>query len=116
MVDTFYIKKRKRIEALMMIMTLCLLVYNFTQHKLRVVMENNNETLPNQISKQIKNPTLKWIFQLMEGVGIVKMFDKAGKCIRSLITNLNLVRKKIIRLLGGLTCEIYGIPLEIAGM
>lgn len=116
MVDSFYIKKRKRIEALMMVMTLCLLVYNFTQHKVRTELENINDTLPNQIGKQIKKPTLKWIFQLMEGISIVKMYNETNSCIRSVITNMNAVRRKIIRLLGRYACEIYGIPLEIAGM
>lgn len=116
MIDSFYIKKRKRIEALMMVMTLCLLVYNFTQHKLRLSMQEKNETLPNQLGKEVQNPTLKWMFQLMEGVGVVKMFDESKACIRSIITNLNTVRKRIIKLLGERTCRIYGINLEIAGM
>lgn len=78
MVDTFYIKKRKRIEALMMVMTLCLLVYNYTQYKIRAELKNQGETLPNQLGKQVKNPTLKWIIQLMEGVCIVRMYDDPG--------------------------------------
>ncbi len=49
MVDSFFVKKRQRIEALMMVMTLCLLVYNYARHKLRKSLNLANETLPNQL-------------------------------------------------------------------
>ena len=35
MVDDFYLKKPERIEALVVIMTLTLYVYNYGEHKLR---------------------------------------------------------------------------------
>ncbi len=31
-----------------------------------------NETLPNQLNKQIKNPTMRWIFQLTERISVVR--------------------------------------------
>ncbi len=116
MVDSFFVKKRQRIEALMMVMTLCLLVYNYAQHKLRKSLKLANETLPNQLGKPVKNPTMRWIFQLMEGIAIVKLYNPAEKSFRAMITNLNDTRIKIIRLLGKTACLIYGIQMEIAGM
>ena len=35
MLDSVFLKSEKRIEALMMVMTLCLLVYNVAQYRLR---------------------------------------------------------------------------------
>ena len=35
MLDSVFLKPEKRIEALMMVMTLCLLVYNVAQYRLR---------------------------------------------------------------------------------
>ena len=116
MVDSFFIKKRSRIEALMMVMTLCLLVYNFTQHKLRKALAERNETLPNQLNKSVNNPTLRWIFQLMEGIAIIKIYDPVKQLFNAIITNLNELRIKIIRLMGKTSCNIYGIDPEIAGM
>ena len=55
MVDSFFVKKRQRIEALMMVMTLCLLVYNYAQHKLRKSLKLANETLPNQLTTSVFN-------------------------------------------------------------
>ncbi|MDF1684663.1 MAG: hypothetical protein P1U36_08415 [Legionellaceae bacterium] len=110
MVDSFFVKTRRRIEALMMIMTLCLLVYNFAQYRVRKNLKDNNETLPNQLDKPINNPTVKWLFQCMEGIAIIKTGTEA------LITNLDDLKCKIITLFGTTACQIYGIDLEIAGM
>ena len=48
--------------------------------------------------------------QCMEGIAIVKT------AMTAMITNLNDLRCKIIRLFGETACQIYGIQLEIAGM
>lgn len=116
MVDSFFVKKRERLEALMMVMTLCLLVYNYAQHTLREALKSADEAIPNQQGKPIQNPTMRWVFQLMEGIAIVRIYDQPTKTFRTIITNLNEVRMKIIKLLGATTCLIYGIQSEIAGM
>ena len=59
--DSFYLQTPARIGALMMIMTLCLMVYNFAQYNMRKCMEEQGDFLPNQVGKPIKNPTMKWI-------------------------------------------------------
>jgi transposase len=110
MVDSIFLKSPKRIEALMMVMTLTLMVYNVAQHKLRKALKIQNETLPNQLNKPIQNPTMRWIFQLFEGVSIVQFYEQNNlKPVRSVISNLNAVRLKIIRLFGSTACRLYGI-------
>lgn len=121
MVDSIFLKSPKRIEALMMIMTLCLLVYNIAQYKIRKKLEENNATIPNQLNKPVKNPTMRWIFQLMEGINIVRFLKKKScKICREVITNLDDLRKKIIQLFGHTACQIYGLivenRLEVLGM
>ena len=64
----------------MMVMTLCLMVYNFAQYRARQALQETNETVPNQVGKPINNPTLKWIFQIMEGISIVKTSTEAVFC------------------------------------
>lgn len=111
MVDSVFLKSPHRIEALMMVMTLCLMIYNISQHRLRKRLKEKNETLPNQINKPIQNPTMRWIFQIMEGIGIIHFYEKNLKePIREMITNLSELRRKIIKLFGGSACKIYGIP------
>jgi transposase len=121
MLDSVFLKLPHRVEALMMVMTLCLLVYNVAQHRLRTELKNQIEVLPNQLGKGVQNPTMRWIFQIMEGVGIVRiMKGKIRKSFREFITNLSELRQKIIRLLGRTACEMYGLiqknGSEILGM
>ena len=110
MVDSIFLKSAKRIEALMMIMALCLMIYNLAQYRLREALKAKNETLPNQINKPIQNPTLRWIFQIMEGVSIVKFYEDTSHVpIKVIIANLNDLRIKIIKLFGESAQKIYGI-------
>jgi len=121
MLDSVFLKLPHRVEALMMVMTLCLLVYNVAQYKLRSALERQNETVPNQLGKEIKTPTMRWIFQIMEGIGIVRFYEgKVKKLVKEVIANLSDLRKKIISLLGKVTGEMYGLipktQSEILGM
>ena len=110
MVDSIFLKSPKRIEALMMVMTLCLMVYNIAQYKLRQSLKDKNETLPNQLKKPVQNPTMRWIFQIMEGIGVVKFFTEyVTSPIRSIVSSLSDLRKKIILLFGTTACRIYGL-------
>ena len=75
MLDSVFLKLPRRIEALMMVMTLCLFVYNLAQYKIREKLRETNQTLPNQLKKEVQNPTMRWIFQIMEGIDIVRFYE-----------------------------------------
>ena len=110
MVDSIFLKSPKRIEALMMVMTLCLLVYNVAQYRLRKTLEDEQETLPNQRNRPIQNPTLRWIFQIMEGISIVRIAGEMTQdIVKEFVTNLTDLRKKIIRFFGDTACQMYGL-------
>ena len=110
MVDSIFLKSPNRIEALMMIMTLCLMIYNVGQYRLRCALKANNQKLPNQINKPVQNPTLRWIFQIMEGISVVHFFEKnIANPEKKFIANLNDLRIKIIILFGDNAQKIYGI-------
>jgi transposase len=113
MVDSVFLKSPRRIEALMMVMTLCLLVYNVAQYHLRDKLKTTGETLPNQLEKEVQNPTLRWIFQIMEGLGIARIEAGPGTS-REIVTNMTLIRKKIIRLFGPTACRMHGLNPETA--
>jgi transposase len=114
MVDSVFLKSPRRIEALMMVMTLCLLVYNVAQYRLRNRLKTQGETLPNQLNKEVQNPTLRWIFQIMEGLGLARIEAGADRPVREIVTNMTPLRKKIIRLFGPTACLIHGLNLESA--
>ena len=113
MVDSIFLKLPHRIEALMMVMTLCLLVYNVAQYRLRQRLKEAQETRPNQLDQPVHNPTLRWIFQLMEGIAIVRMIIEADQgIVRELVTNLSQLRQTIVRLFGHTACQMYGLIPE----
>jgi len=90
-------------------MTLCLMVYNLAEYWLRQTLEQKNETLPNQLKKEIQNPSFKWICQLMRGISIAYVYDSDGTLIQRSVCNLNSISAKIIRLFGIEAQKIYAI-------
>ena len=109
MVDSIFLESPKRIEALMMVMTLGLMVYNTGEHCLRYALKEKDETLPNQINKPVQNPTPRWIFQIMQGIGVIYLFEKnTQRPVKKLITNNNDLRIKILCSFGGSVQKIYG--------
>ena len=95
-VSSFFVKKPSRIMALLMMMTLSLLIYSVTQKHLRDQLIKHNETLPNQINQPIKNPTMRWVFQMLEGVHVV--YVRIKNEITKKITGITEIKKKILRL------------------
>lgn len=91
-----------------MIMTLSLLVYTIAQRRLRANMAKAKLTFPNQINKQISNPTMRWVFQCFEGINVVQLHDDY-QYEQIHIDGMNDVRKLVIQQLAGLTSRHYKI-------
>jgi transposase len=69
--DSVFLKTPQRIETMGMLMGLCLLVYSIGQRKLRNELENRGEIIKNQLGKLINRPTMRWIFQELQGIHLV---------------------------------------------
>ncbi len=69
--SSVFLKCAQRIEALGMIMALCLLVYNLGQRQLRLALSQNQATIPNQLGKPTGSPTLRWVFQCFMAIHLV---------------------------------------------
>lgn len=106
-VSSLFVKKPTRIEGLLMVMTLALLVYSVAQRRLRKQLAQNHETVPNQITQPTPSPTLRWIFQLLEGIHRVQVTVQGQ--VHDLIEGLNDVQIKILRLFGNEVCHLYQI-------
>ena len=104
MVDSIFLKKPERISALTMVMTLCLMVYNLLEYRIRSALEKQKETLPNQKNRETSKPTIRWVFQLMEGVSIVRFFE-GSECEKEAVTNLHRIRSNIVQLAGPFACR-----------
>jgi transposase len=109
-VSSVYLKKPSRIEALMVVMTLCLMVYNIAQHRLRLGLETNNETLPGPENRPVKNPTFNTVARIFHGVSVVEIvLDYSKNLIKELVSNVSVLLKKIVNYFGQRAMFIYGV-------
>jgi transposase len=103
-VSSLFVKKPSRIEGLLMVMTLALLVYSVAQRRLRAQLATHHETVPNQIKQPTTSPTLRWVFQLLEGIHRLRMTVQGQA--HDLIEGLNDVQVKILWLFGNEVCRL----------
>jgi transposase len=106
-VSSLFVKKPSRIQGLLMVMTLALLVYAVAQRRLRQQLARQNETVPNQINQPTGRPTLRWVFQLLEGMHRVRVTVQGQ--VYDLVEGLNEVTIKVLRLFGEGVCRLYQI-------
>jgi transposase len=69
--DSLFVKNPERVETMMMLMGLCLLVYNLGQRQLRSSLKTEKATVKNQLNKPTERPTLRWIFQCFQGIHVL---------------------------------------------
>lgn len=69
--DAVYLKTSERIEAMAMLMGLCLLVYKIGQRQLRLKLSKLKTGVKNQLGKLTDRPTLRWLFQCFQGIHVV---------------------------------------------
>ncbi|MBW1758946.1 MAG: IS1634 family transposase [Deltaproteobacteria bacterium] len=106
-VSSLFVKKPSRVQSLLMVMTLALLVYSIAQRRMRKKLEQTGESLPNQIGQPTKTPTLRWVFQLLEGIDHVKIKIQNG--YQTVINGITDLHRKILKLFGNTVCRIYQI-------
>jgi len=97
-----YVKSPKRVEVMSMLMGLCLLVYNIGQRMIRQELKRRGETRKNQLKKSRDNPTLRWIFQLFQGIHLVEIEG------RQMVSNLREEIRKILDYFS-INCQKYYI-------
>jgi len=93
--DSLFLKKPERIMALLMIMTICLMVYAALEYRIRQGLQRQGDTVTNQIGKPTDRPTARQIFHCFTGIHILY---HNGRFMG--IINLNGDHLKIINLLG----------------
>jgi transposase len=106
-VSSLFVKKPSRIQGLLTVMTIALLVYSVAQRRLRQQLARHNATVPNQINQPTQRPTLRWVFQLLEGIHRVRVLVQGQ--VHDLIEGLNGVKINILRLFGEGVCRLYQI-------
>jgi transposase len=89
--DSIFLKSPERVEALAMLMGLCLLVYTLAQRQLRQALKQSQSRLKNQLGKLTERPTLRWIFQCFQSVHLLMVNGSRQ------ISNLTSERLEILR-------------------
>jgi transposase len=97
--DSLFLKKPERIMALLMIMGLALLIYALAERQLRLALEKNSEKIPDQKGKLTSTPTIRWVFQIFEGIDILSISADGQRTSRQVL-NLRPVHLQIVRLFG----------------
>src|SRR5574344_1207768 len=73
--DSFFLKHPERVDALLMIMAVTLAIYSGIEYMIRAKLKATNQTLPNQLGKEIQNPTFRWLLMPLEQLYIRRMPD-----------------------------------------
>ena len=98
--SSVFVKSPERVEAIAMVMGLCLLVYNLAQRKLRQALLLSGGSIRNQVNKFTNKPTMRWIFQMFQSVHLL-LIDGQLK-----MSNLTEERQQILHYLGE-SCRQY---------
>jgi transposase len=59
--SSLYLKKPERIMALVMVMTVCWLVYAALEYRMRTALKEQAATFPDHKGQRIQNPTARWV-------------------------------------------------------
>ncbi len=104
--DSLFLKNPARIMALIMIMGLALLIFALGERELRLALKKNNQTVPNQKHKPTETPTLRWVFQMFEGLDVLSVVVD-GRLVARKILNMRPVHIQVVRLLGPQVQKCY---------
>jgi len=81
------------------------IVYTLAQRILRHRIKELNTTLPNQLDKPTERPTIRWVFQIFEGIHV--LFLTTEQSSQELVLNLSSLRMRILEVLGPPFQKIY---------
>jgi transposase len=102
MAATLYLKKPERIMALMMVMTLCLLVYAALEQRIRETLKAQQESVLDQTGTPTARPTARWVFQFFKGIHVLVV-----EHVEQIVLNLEQHHSVLLQLLGPRYVAIY---------
>jgi transposase len=91
-----YLKKPERIMALLMVMTVCLLVYAAWESRIRTALKDHGATFPDQKGKPTQTPTARWVFHDFVGIHVWLIPGQWDY----LVVHLTEAHQSLLRLLG----------------
>ena len=100
--SSLYLKKPERIEALLMIMTCCLMIYAALEHKIRERLKTKEMYFPDMKKKPTQRPTARWVFFCFQGIHVLSIDNSHQR-----VLNLEERHQVILNCLGDIYQQIY---------
>ena len=100
--SSLYLKKPERIMALLMVMTVCLLVYAALEYRIRTTLKDQEATFPDQKGKRMPHPTARWVFHYFVGIHVL-LTPEAWP----VVLNLTEEHQQLLALLGKPYTSLY---------
>jgi transposase len=107
--DSLFLKKASRIMALLMVMGLSLLIYALAEHQVRTQLLAREETLPDQTGKPNQRPTIRRIFQMMEGIDVLVIEQHEFR--QRVLLNMTDLRWQVVNLFSIHVQKLYNLQL-----
>jgi len=101
MASSFFLESERRIMALLMVMTLCLLVYSALEWRIREGLQDEGLSFPDQKGNPTQRPTARWVFESFLGIHV--LFE--GQ--RRLVLNMKERHQIILTVLGKRYDRLY---------
>jgi transposase len=102
--SSLYRKTPERIMALLMVMTVCLLVYAALEYRIRQARQGHNATFPNHAGKRVQNPTARWVFHYFVGIHLLIVPGQWP-----IVLNRTDEHRNLLQLLGKPSMALYGV-------
>lgn len=99
---TLFLKSPRRLMALLMVMTLCLLVYAAIEWRVRQALQLSQQSFPDQKGQATQRPTARWVFQFFSGIRLLKVMDA-----QTLVLGVSPHHRTLLSLLGNRFVELY---------
>ncbi|NDL10715.1 IS1634 family transposase, partial [Photorhabdus kayaii] len=99
--SAIFLKKPERIEALLMVMTCCLMVYAALEHKIRHKLKQNVPFFPDMKNKPTQSPTARWVFLAFEGINTFEFQE------HKMVTGMQSYHHELLSLLGAQYKAVY---------
>jgi transposase len=100
--SSLYLKKPERIMALLMIMTVCLLVYAALEYRIRTALKDHGATFPDPKGKPTQTPTARWVFHYFVGIHLLFIPQQWP-----IVINLTAEHQRLLQLLGDRYAGFY---------
>jgi transposase len=100
--SSLYLNKPERSMALLLVMTVCLLVYAALQYRIRPALKAHAVTFPDPKGTRIQYPTARWVCHYVVGIHVLYPPQQGP-----IVVNLTDEHQHLLQLLGNRDAWFY---------